>query len=173
MSHYNQSQRGDPTFAIVGIIAVILLIGGAFLLSSSGTGGTPTAEGAPSKLVATESSYDFGTVSMAKGKVTKQFMVKNSTSNPITVQKVYTSCMCTTATLVVDGNRVGPFGMPGHGFSSNIKQTVAPGEEVSIEAVFDPAAHGPAGVGTISRIITVEEKSGGQIDLAFSATVTP
>ena len=173
MSHYNQSQRGDPTFAIVGIIAVILLIGGAFLLSSSGTGGTPTAEGAPSKLVATESSYDFGTVSMAKGKVTKQFMVKNSTSNPITVQKVYTSCMCTTATLVVDGNRVGPFGMPGHGIVPTISQAIASGAAAVIEATFYPAAHGPAGVGPIIRNIYVETIDGGKLSFEFKAQVTP
>lgn len=125
------------------------------------------------KLTAAETSFDFGTISMAKGKVTKAFSVKNTTSEPITVSKIYTSCMCTKASLLQGSNRKGPFGMPGHGSVPIISETIAPGAEAVVEAVFDPAAHGPAGVGPIARTVFVETTDGGKLSLDFKANVIP
>lgn len=81
--------------------------------------------------------------------------------------------MCTVATLGIRGERFGPYGMPGHGFIPKIGQTINPNEEAIVEVVFDPAAHGPAGVGRIQRIITIENDSGQPLELQFTALVTP
>ena len=127
----------------------------------------------PSKLTAPETFFDFGTISMAKGKVTKPFMIKNTTSEPITVSKLYTSCMCTKASLTQGNLKVGPFGMPSHGGIVPISVEIAPGAEAVVEAVFDPAAHGPSGVGLIARQVFVETVDGGKLTLDFKANVTP
>ncbi|MDO8469927.1 MAG: DUF1573 domain-containing protein [bacterium] len=43
-------------------------------------------------------SYDFGTISMARGPVTREFKLTNTGSGAITIDKLYTSCMCTAFT---------------------------------------------------------------------------
>ncbi|MEK7549216.1 MAG: DUF1573 domain-containing protein [Patescibacteria group bacterium] len=118
--------------------------------------------------------YDFGVISMGNGNVSHRFALKNENSETITIKKIYTSCMCTTATLIDSkGEKRGTFGMPGHGDLSNIGFQIAGGETVEIEAIFDPAAHGPEGIGPVKRIIYIETdlKSNPNFQLAIEAEV--
>ena len=181
MSHHQtyNSQKSNIkkiNWIFVGIFLFLVLIVGAFVLSSSPTSSNQQQAGQKSntsKLAAAETFFDFGTISMAKGKVTKAFSVKNTTGEPITVSKIYTSCMCTEALLVQGSNRRGPFGMPGHGSVPTISETIAPGAEAVVEAIFDPAAHGPSGVGPIARTVFVETTDSGKLNLDFKANVIP
>ncbi|MBI4294305.1 MAG: DUF1573 domain-containing protein [Betaproteobacteria bacterium] len=120
-----------------------------------------------------ETKYDFGKISMAAGKVTHRYRIANAGADPIVIRKLYTSCMCTTAALVKGVRKFDPYGMPGHGAIPTLNESLAPKEVALIEVVFDPAAHGPAGVGPIERVVTVENSSGQPLELAFSAVVTP
>lgn len=126
----------------------------------------------PVMLSAAEMMHDFGDVSMAKGKVTRNFKVANNSDQPVSISRIYTSCMCTEAKLTMGGESFGPYGMPGHGMTS-INKTMAPGLEADVEAIFDPAAHGPAGVGPVERVIYVETENGAPLELKFRANVTP
>lgn len=179
MSHNHDYNSQKPNikktnWIFIGIFLFVVLIAGAFVMSSPTASNQQTGKASTSsKLAATETFFDFGTISMAKGKVTKAFTVKNTTSEPITVSKIYTSCMCTQASLVQGTNRRGPFGMPGHGSVPTISEAVAPGAEAVVEVVFDPAAHGPSGVGPIQRNIFVESTDSGKLTLEFKANVTP
>lgn len=130
----------------------------------------PAAEDA---LRASEAFFNFGTISMAAGPVAHRFIVQNTSSEPVTVRKLYTSCMCTTASISVSDRRAGPFGMPGHGFSPEANLAIAPGEAAEVEIVFDPAAHGPSGVGQINRVVYLETGSGAPFTLRIAATVKP
>lgn len=121
---------------------------------------------------ATEREFNFGTISMAQGKVKHTFVFTNNTSNPISLKKIYTSCMCTTALFLSGSKKYGPFGMPGHGATSSINEQIEPGQSFNLEVEFDPAAHGPAGIGTIKRIVYLETSQGRQ-EVAILATVTP
>ena len=120
-----------------------------------------------------ETSYDFGAISMAAGEVKHIFKIKNTSNEAVTISKIYTSCMCTTAALTIGGRQFGPYGMPGHGIIPKINQAVGENEDAAVEVVFDPAAHGPAGVGQIQRTITIENNAGQPVELLFSALVTP
>ncbi len=125
-------------------------------------------------LSAEETNFNFKTISMAAGNVSHNFKVKNTGSETLAINKVYTSCMCTQAVLKKDGVSPGPFGMPGHGFNPPADVVLKPGEEVDVEAIFDPAAHGPAGLGAVNRTITLENTGrGGKLELSFNANVTP
>ncbi|MBI5412274.1 DUF1573 domain-containing protein [Candidatus Peregrinibacteria bacterium] len=133
---------------------------------SVSSGGTLIADG--------DSSYDFGTISMAKGKVSYIFKIKNTGTEAVTVRKLYTSCMCTTASLIIaGGQQFGPYGMPSMSFIPEIDQVMSPAEEGTVEVIFDPAAHGPAGVGKIQRTVTVENNAENPVLFSFSAFVTP
>ncbi|TAL49229.1 DUF1573 domain-containing protein [Patescibacteria group bacterium] len=124
-------------------------------------------------LAADRSSHDFGTISMKDGNVKTTFKVKNPTSKEITLNKLYTSCMCTEAKLIVGDKSEGPFGMLGHGFIPTFKQVLKPGDEAAIEVQFDPTAHGPAGVGAIEREIILEGSQGKLVSVTIRANVTP
>jgi len=124
-------------------------------------------------LRARERDFDFGSISMAAGKVSHRFWFRNASSAPVLINKIYTSCMCTTATLVKGGRVINNYGMPGHGYTPSVNETVAPNEEALIEAIFDPAAHGPAGIGPTERFVTVENDAGQPLEIRFTANVKP
>ena len=117
--------------------------------------------------------YDFGTVSMEKGEVVHEFKVKNTGTEEIKIGKIYTSCMCTVALFIKGDIQKGPFGMAGHGYISPVNELLVPNEEAIIQVVFDPAAHGPAGVGPIKRLVHIESDGSMIGELEISANVIP
>lgn len=125
------------------------------------------------RLSAERAKFSFGPISMAAGRVTHRFPIKNVGKEPILISKLYTSCMCTTAALVKDGRTSDAYGMPGHAPIPTINVPINPQEEALVEVIFDPAAHGPAGVGPIERVVTIENNAGRPLELAFSALVSP
>ncbi len=126
------------------------------------------------KLTTSESSWDFGTVSMAKGIVTKKFNITNTDTVPATVTKLFSSCMCTQGALWVNGKKWGPYGMPGMGPAiPDIAAEIAPGQTAEVEITFDPAAHGPAGVGQIERQVTAQQNGQSPLNFNIRALVTP
>ncbi len=135
--------------------------------------GQEQTEGIESALIASEKLYDFGTISMAKGNVTRTFAVTNPTDKDILVRDLTTSCMCTAAYIVEGNSKIGPFGMPGMGFSPKANMLIKAGETRSIDVVYDPNAHGPAGVGSIDRFVYLGEANGGTLELEIKAVVTP
>ncbi len=159
---------------ILILIAISAVFGLIWLSKSSNDSGN--SSGAVSAgggiLSSQEQSFDFGTVSMSKGKVSHSFKVKNTGTGPMTINKIYTSCMCTVASLMKDGDEIGPFGMQGMGVIPNIKEKLGQGQEAEILVVFDPTAHGPAGVGKIGRVVSVEN-SGGKSEFYIEANVIP
>jgi len=166
---------------LLGLAAILVVFGGIVWISNRNSGqaggkGAATVLQGNGRLEAKEKSYDFGTVSMANGKVTRAFEITNPSSETVNVKKVYTSCMCTQALIKSSaGREFGPFGMPGHGGASPWANVdVAPGEAIVLEAVFDPAAHGPSGVGVIDRAVYLEtnSKETPKVELTFHATVT-
>ena len=162
------------------IILAALLAGGGLVFWSYTNSKAPNQEqdsvsiSGNGLLTAAETNYDFGEVSMAKGLVEHKYVLKNNSTEAVKIGRVETSCMCTTAFILSeDGKEVGPFGMPGHGGpSGSANLTIKPGEEVIVRAVFDPAAHGPAGVGLIERQIALTVE-GVPLYLNFKAVVKP
>lgn len=126
-----------------------------------------------SVLTSDKTLFEFGTISMAKGLVSTVFKVTNPTENDINVESVTTSCMCTKAYVLKGSDRKGPFGMPGHGVVPKANEVIKAGETRDIEVVYDPAAHGPAGVGPIDRFVFLQDTSGAVLRLEIKAVVTP
>ncbi|MDP2637303.1 MAG: DUF1573 domain-containing protein [bacterium] len=162
--------------SIVFIVTVtVVLFAGIVFLARPGQQGVNQENQVlgQSTLMADMGMFSFGTISMAEGKVNHEYVVTNQGSEPVTIGKVYTSCMCTEALVEKDGKTYGPYGMAGHGFMSKVGVTLEPGESMRVKAVFDPAAHGPAGVGMVERVVIIENSAGSNMELRFDATVTP
>lgn len=162
----------------IGVIVLFLvglvLLGGSSAKDATTHGTASLVEPDSSAALRTELSfYDFGTISMGAGKVTREFAFKNASDKAVTLGKLYTSCMCTEVTLVKGGKKIGPFGMPGHGSLPALGETMEAGEEGVLEVVFDPAAHGPAGIGKAERAVYLEYGEGLPLQVGFSAFVTP
>lgn len=119
-------------------------------------------------------TYDFNQISMADGKVSYRAKIKNTGQETLVINKVYTSCMCTEASILGKYGRKGPFGMQWHGAPSKTYFEAAPKEEIEIDINFDPAAHGPSGVGLARRSVYIETNSVKVpvIELKFTALVT-
>lgn len=156
------------------IIASVLILGGIiwFSYSSAGNGRVKPTSNGQTALAADHNTFDFGTISMKNGKVNHTFTFKNNGTDEIKLTKLYTSCMCTTANIEVNGQSYGPYGMVGMGIDT-LNEVLPAGAEAKITATFDPAAHGPAGVGSITRDVTVENNAGAPLAFEFTANVTP
>jgi len=178
-----KSGFGRNTKIIGGAIAVILVLGGVIIYAQPGPATksmtavemvrADTAINSAGRLTAADTKFSFGPISMARGKVTHRYPIKNAGTEPLLIRKIYTSCMCTTAALVKNGKKSDAYGMPGHTPIPTINVPINPQEEALVEVVFDPAAHGPAGVGPIERVVTLENNAGQPLELEFAALVSP
>lgn len=159
--------------AIVLVIVLLWFFGSANKTDPKTASNLPKSD-LESAFMGQNSFFDFGNISMGAGKVSHAFKIVNTNRTAVVVSKIYTSCMCTVATLVTKAGRAGPFGMPGHAAVASITQSIAPGEEASVEVVFDPAAHGPSGTGKVRRIVYLETDAQKEpFEMSFEANVTP
>ena len=170
---------------ILAAVAIVVALAIAIIAAKPRTEAPPPARTAPvavtpetaarasAALAAGESAFDFGAISMAAGNVSHRFWFKNESAASVLIRRIYTSCMCTTATLAKGARIVGRYGMPGHGPLPDVNETLAPGEAAYVDVVFDPAAHGPAGLGRTQRVVTIEPGAGEPLQLGFTAEVRP
>lgn len=163
---------------IIGILAIVGIAAGlVFFAGAENSEDSKSTDGAYSAgiLTALEDDFNFGTIRMKDGDVSHKFLLKNNSDEVIRIESVSTSCMCTKAYLYGKaGIKKGPFGMPGHsGQASSANLELDAGETVELEAVFDPAAHGPQGVGKIKRVVYIETNSqtNPELQLKFEAEV--
>lgn len=157
------------------IFAAAAVFSAVIFLTQGGGDGNNSSRYSASALTAFENFFDFKTVSMKDGNVSHKFEVKNEGEELVKIEKIYTSCMCTVASITDgQGRNWGTFGMPGHAGPSKTNIEVKPGETLTVEAIFDPAAHGPSGVGLAERSVYLETNSqkSPRIELKFTALVT-
>lgn len=172
--NYKIFKNKESGFSGIAVIIVLtLLILGIIYFIGEGTSKQNDQGGAVSQLQASEKIYDFGTISMSKGNVEKIFKVTNPTDKDIFVKTVTTSCMCTSAYIEKGGSEKGPFKMPSMGYVPPADETIKAGGSMDIKVVYDPNAHGPAGVGVIDRFVYLDDANGGRTQLEIKANVTP
>ena len=159
---------------IISILIFVVVIGWIGWSARPDSKSVEIASSAGGNLIVDGSaSFDFGNISMYAGKVKHQFRLINGSSTASEISRIYTSCMCTSVILETSDGRFGPYGMLGHGYVPKVNKVVNQNEDAKIEVTFDPAAHGPAGVGRIERTVSVENNLGQTLELQISATVTP
>lgn len=134
--------------AIFIFLPLILIVGGIIFISISSS--SPENQGAP-KIIISSREYDAGTVSMSDGLVKHTYEIKNIGDGDLKINKIWTSCMCTTARLKV-GDKTSPeFGM--HDKTMFWAEKIAPNQTGFLEITFDPAFHGPQGTGLVVRVV--------------------
>ena len=99
------------------------------------------------------------------------FEMKNTGDGDLKIDSIWTSCHCTTAKLTANGKTSAEFGMDKYSTS----QKIAPGESGFLEVTFDPAFHGPQGIGAAVREIylSTNDPLNPKARIQLSANVTP
>ncbi len=117
--------------------------------------------------------YDLGDVPINGGLAIKEYEVKNTTGNTLKLKKIATSCMCTKASFQVGETKTKFFGMEGHGDKNPpVNIEIPAGLTGKVVVQFDPAAHGPQGVGPFDRsvFLTFSDPAGVK-ELKFNGVV--
>lgn len=89
-------------------------------------------------------SYDLGNVSPKQGIITHNFRLENQGKTDLVIDKIETSCGCTSASVVYKGEEGPKFNMPGHKVNKNNKNweiTIPPGEQAELKVYYDPNFH--------------------------------
>lgn len=108
------------------------------------------------QIVVEPAVYDFGQVSTSKGIVSTMLALKNEGKAPLIINKMSSSCGCTSASIVYKGIEGPKFTMPGHGPKNPINWSVAiaPGDEANIKVYYDPNMHKDIR-GSITRTVSI------------------
>ena len=153
----------------ISILTLVILGLGVWLLTrpTAAQLGTSTASGGKAEVAVT--SFDWGTIDYGSGDAVAEFTISNSGSGSLSLAEVSTSCMCTTAQIIINGQKSPLFGM--HQKSSWIGQ-IPPGVQAKLKVVFDPAFHGPSGVGPVVRQVVMKTNDPEHPKLEFNLTGT-
>lgn len=109
------------------------------------------------KIIFETTNYDFGEISQADGIVFSYFNIRNEGRSNLVIDKLSTSCGCTSASIVYQGQEGPTFTMPGHGKENpkNWSVAIAPGDTAKIKVYYDPNAHGKQKEDTLAITRTI------------------
>lgn len=152
---------------IIGLVVLTVLIlgGGIFVLSSTTSAPVTVTSSQNAKATVDQKTFDWGNIPYSGGNATKTFTIKNTGTDVLKLTGLKTSCTCTKAQISIDGKVSPYFSM--HSTSSWVGE-VPPGKEASLTVIFDPAFHGPTGVGSVERLVSVETNDSQNSKIEFS-----
>jgi HYDIN/CFA65/VesB-like, Ig-like domain len=134
------------------ILGSLVLLGIAVFLYAKKS--EPPAPG-DGVLATPESEYNFGYVSVRKGGVSTEVPLVNIGEGDLTITFLDTSCGCTSAQVINNGEAGPIFGMSMHGQSPTSWRTVIkPGQKASLKIYYDPYVHRDLR-GPVTRVITI------------------
>lgn len=151
---------------LIAAVTLIILSGGVYVLSQTSIS-SQFQTSSNAKLEVNEKSFDWGQISYSGGNVSKTFTIKNSGTGILKIKDIKTSCTCTKAQVTIDGQSSPYFSM--HSTSAWMGE-IKPNQEAKLTVIFDPAFHGPSGVGPITRLVLMDTNDQTSPKLEFSLT---
>lgn len=144
----------DMKILIGSIVFTFVLIIGFAVWQAKKPQSQTTVNTAVLGVTATPEFYNLGNVAINGGLVTREYEVKNTSDKTLKLSRIATSCMCTTAKVKMGESESRFFGMEMSGDRNpQVSLEIKPGETGKVTVQFDPAAHGPTGVGPFDRIV--------------------
>lgn len=162
-----KSILGANKFLIVTFVAIIILLIPGVYLASTINSPAEVQINPEAKAVIDEFTYNWGEIEINDGNVEKVFEITNAGNDSLILSNVETSCMCTTAQLSYAEESSPIFGMH---TKSGYTLEVPSGKTAQLKIVFDPAFHGPSGVGPINRQVKVDTNDPSNPQLNFMLT---
>lgn len=143
--------RKKTTKKIIKIgVAVLVLIFIGFFLVQEMSNNSPDPKG-PGAIKITPESRDLGNVSIGKGTVSTSMEIINTGKGRLELKGLKSSCMCTTAVVVIDGTESPVFSMHNNPYWT---KALEPGEKAQLKIYYDPTAHRDLR-GPVTRTITI------------------
>lgn len=159
---------GEKTVIIIITLVTLLILGGVVIvMSGSGSSNAQITLTQNAKAEALERNFDWGKIDYNGPKATKTFKIKNTGMEILKLTNIKTSCTCTSAQIIIDGNKSPLFSM--HSGFSWVGE-VLPEKEADLVVVFDQSFHGPSGVGPVERLISVETNDSQNPKIEFNLT---
>ena len=119
----------------------------------------------PPKIKIDNTLYNFGTVSQSEGIVTTTFNIQNTGESDLIIEGIDTSCMCTSASIIYNGEEGPKFGMSMHGNNpKDYSLTIPKGKSAQLKVYYDPMAHGKQDKPEAKIIREVTIKSNDPVD---------
>ena len=119
-----------------------------------------------------ETIKDLGTISQKQGVVSTDFEFTNQGGSDLIINKLNSSCGCTSAAIVYEGN-IGPrFTMAGHGQEENPTDweiAIKPGDAAILRVFYDPTVH-PDLEGAVTRFVSLF--SNDPVEFEIKATIS-
>jgi protein-disulfide isomerase len=153
--------RGTPYNVIIGPDGQKVPLAGAYpieafkqiidsMLNNSISAMDPSEIGAPI-ITISPNNYNFGKISQKKGVTATTFEITNNGKGDLIINKLKTSCNCTSASIIYQGEEGPQFSMPGHGVNERIgnwQVSISPNDTAQLKVYYDPNVHknfrGPA-----------------------------
>lgn len=124
------------------------------------------------KIAISETKKDLGTVSQSDGTVITEFAVKNEGKSDLVIDKLSSSCGCTSGSVVYQGEESPRFYMAGHGHDqpdANWQVAIAPGDGAVVKVYYDPTVHSDL-TGPVTRTLSIH--SNDPVDFETKLTIT-
>ena len=154
----------NPKILVIGGLITVAVLAGGVVIMSRQPNAAEVEKVEASKLVTDHKNYDWGQIDYDGGVAKHVFEIKNGEEAELKLANIKTSCMCTTAQVMTRTGSSPIFKMHQ---TSDWKGVLAAGETAKLEVIFDPAFHGPTGVGPIERIISLETSDPNQPYIEF------
>lgn len=163
----------DKKFIIGIALFTIVILGGGIYYSTNSPSKAAVEKTNGAKIQIFEENFDFKDIKYDAGNAKHPFKIKNNGTKDLTIANMATSCMCTKVYLQTKKEKSPEFGMKGHASESSWTGIIKSGEEAQIFADFDPTAHGPSGVGPVSRLVSFETNDPDKpyVEFSFKGTV--
>lgn len=161
----------DKKFTIIIVLATLLILGGGVYFALNVGGKAVVEENSKAEVSVENTSHDWGEIGINNGNAEAEFEIKNSGNGDLKLFNVATSCACTTAQLFYEEEASPVYGMH---TSSSYVMNIPPEKSARLKVIFDPAFHGPSGVGPITRQINIQTNDSDNEEISFmlSANVT-
>ena len=150
---------------IIFSIATLLMLGGGIYFLSAGSAPVKINASQNAKVAFDEKTFDWGNIPINGGNATKTFTITNTGTDMLQLTGVKTSCTCTKAQISIDGKKSPYFSM--HATSSWVGE-VPQGSKAELTVIFDPAFHGPQGIGAFERLISLKTNDLENPEIEFS-----
>ncbi len=150
-------------FVGLTITTLFILFAGVYFFNT--TNPSTITMSANTKVSVDQKTHNWGKIPYSGGNINKTFTIKNIGTDTVKLNNIKTSCTCTKARITIDGKDSPYFSM--HAASSWVGE-IPSGKEATLTVIYDPAFHGPSGVGPIERLISVETNDKNNPKLEFS-----
>jgi len=123
------------------------------------------------QITITEDFRDLGDVRAGSTIISTDFEIENTGRSDLVINKMDSSCGCTSAAIFYRDEEGPRFGMAGHGLvnPTDWSVSIAPGDAATLRVYYDPSTH-PDLTGPVTRTVTVY--SNDPVEFAKQVTVT-